>query len=315
MENRNRSTELKANPRLAFNCGICRSPRDRLGNNRVVLEIDKVNSLVTQTTDYYPFGMPYANSQYPERQPYKFGDKELDEMHGLNWYDFNARQFSTAIPRFTTMDPMAEKYYSISPYAYCGNNPVRFKDPDGRNPITALRGAYKAYKVYKAYRATRKAAVAATAGAVVGTESKQVYNYFVSGDTQENADKVFNSLMERANLATSPEYQNQQKREREAKDKQNQQEANIQQTVVNGGHNPQDSGGDFNPNNPNPNKISKVVAGTVAAGILIEQIEANGDSKQNPPAQQQLQDQSQSTPKQEQPQQSLWDRIINFFNF
>lgn len=32
----------------------------------------------------------------------------------------------------TTMDPLAEKYYSISPYAWCGNNSVRFIDPDGR---------------------------------------------------------------------------------------------------------------------------------------------------------------------------------------
>ena len=37
-----------------------------------------------------------------------------------------------AIMRTTTMDPLAEKYYHISPYAWCGNNPVRFIDPDGR---------------------------------------------------------------------------------------------------------------------------------------------------------------------------------------
>ena len=36
------------------------------------------------------------------------------------------------IPRFTTMDPLCEKYYSTSPYAYCNNNPVKYIDPDGR---------------------------------------------------------------------------------------------------------------------------------------------------------------------------------------
>ncbi|WP_455584676.1 hypothetical protein [Bacteroides sp.] len=30
-----------------------------------------------------------------------------------------------------SIDPLCEKYYSISPYAYCMNNPVRFIDPNG----------------------------------------------------------------------------------------------------------------------------------------------------------------------------------------
>lgn len=34
--------------------------------------------------------------------------------------------------RWTSVDPHAEKYYSISPYAYCMNNPVKYIDPDGR---------------------------------------------------------------------------------------------------------------------------------------------------------------------------------------
>jgi len=30
------------------------------------------------------------------------------------------------------MDPLAEKYYSISPYVYCLDNPINRFDPDGR---------------------------------------------------------------------------------------------------------------------------------------------------------------------------------------
>ena len=33
--------------------------------------------------------------------------------------------------RFTTIDPLAEKYPSVSPYAYCNGNPVNLVDPDG----------------------------------------------------------------------------------------------------------------------------------------------------------------------------------------
>jgi hypothetical protein len=52
-------------------------------------------------------------------------------MHGLNLYDYSARQMEPALGRFTTMDPMCEKYYSISPYVYVANNPMNAIDPNG----------------------------------------------------------------------------------------------------------------------------------------------------------------------------------------
>jgi uncharacterized protein RhaS with RHS repeats len=55
-------------------------------------------------------------------------------MHGLNLYDYSARYYESAIGRFTTVDPLAEKYYSCSPYVYTFNNPLRFTDPTGEEP-------------------------------------------------------------------------------------------------------------------------------------------------------------------------------------
>ena len=77
--------------------------------------------------------MAFAETSADEqkKQPYKYNGKELDQKLGLNTYDYSARYFDPALPRFTTVDPMAEKYYSISPYAYVGNNPVNAIDING----------------------------------------------------------------------------------------------------------------------------------------------------------------------------------------
>ena len=103
-----------------------------LGNNDEVVD---EYGYVSQVTNYYPFGAPYADAtavKNADFQPYKYNGKELDLMHGLNTYDYGARQHDPILARWDRIDPLCEKYYSTSPYAYCMNNPVRFIDPDGR---------------------------------------------------------------------------------------------------------------------------------------------------------------------------------------
>ncbi len=112
---------------------------DHLGNNRVVAKAD---GTVVQSNHYYPFGMSFADGITTSSQPYKFGNKELDTDRGLNWYDFSARYKTVDLPPFTTMDPLAEKYYSISPYAYCANNPIKYIDLRGDSISMTMVQAY-----------------------------------------------------------------------------------------------------------------------------------------------------------------------------
>ena len=102
-----------------------------LGNTDEVVD---AKGVVQQVTNYYPFGAPYADASAtlnPSLQAYKYNGKEFELMHGLNTYDHGARQNDPVLCRWDRMDPLSEKYYSTSPYAYCVNNPVRFIDPDG----------------------------------------------------------------------------------------------------------------------------------------------------------------------------------------
>ena len=102
--------------------------KDHQGNVRVVAD---ENGNVEEANDYYPFGGLFTSAT--DVQPYKYNGKELDRKGGLDWYDYGARQYNATIGRWHAVDPMSEKYYSISPYVYCANNPVKYVDPDGRD--------------------------------------------------------------------------------------------------------------------------------------------------------------------------------------
>ena len=62
---------------------------------------------------------------------------ELDRTFGLDNYDIHARQYFAMMPSWDRIDPLVEKYYGISPYAYCGGDPVNLGDYDGMGWITA----------------------------------------------------------------------------------------------------------------------------------------------------------------------------------
>ena len=97
---------------------------------------DSEADTLVQSTIYYASGVPMAQSFGRDKQPYLYNGKEFIEAHGLNEYDSQARMYYSPVMRTTTMDPMAEKYYHISPYAYAGNNFINAIDWMGLGAYT-----------------------------------------------------------------------------------------------------------------------------------------------------------------------------------
>lgn len=94
---------------------------------------------VLERNDYSGYGKRLASSVTSPvggvANRYRFGGKEEQSPVGLGWLDFGARMYDADLARWTTPDPLAEKYPGISPYAYCNTNPVNFVDPDGELPL------------------------------------------------------------------------------------------------------------------------------------------------------------------------------------
>lgn len=118
--------------------------KDHLGNVRLSYadsnndgSIDASTEIIEES-NYYPFGMKhqgYNSNVSPNgnsvAQKWKFGNKELSEELGLDWYDFGFRNYDASLGRWFNIDALAEAYPHASPYGYVENSPILFVDPDG----------------------------------------------------------------------------------------------------------------------------------------------------------------------------------------
>ncbi|CAH1001438.1 hypothetical protein LEM8419_02341 [Neolewinella maritima] len=117
--------------------------RDHLGSSRVSFSDLNGDGNITATTNrltselldeqhYYPFGMAMQGPwvEHSGREDlHRYNGKELNEELGL--FDYGARWYDPTIARWNAVDPLADSYASITPYAYVGNSPIKFIDPDG----------------------------------------------------------------------------------------------------------------------------------------------------------------------------------------
>ncbi|MEP0827474.1 MAG: RHS repeat-associated core domain-containing protein [bacterium] len=108
--------------------------KDHLGSTRVLVRDDGVTS-----AKYYRY-TAYGECKKETMniaQPNKYTGKPLDGELGLNLYYFGARYYMANLGRWMSVDPRISKYRSLSPYNYCGSNPIQRIDVNGEEWYTS----------------------------------------------------------------------------------------------------------------------------------------------------------------------------------
>ncbi len=159
---------------LAETFGFCPADdvSDHLGSVRAVVDGD--TGTVIEASDYYPFGKRIpspgtestvtgtlsvtepvevtesleatvastssatATGSATSQNRWHFSGKESQSFlsASIPLLDFGARMYDPITARWTAQDPLAEKYYAVSPYAYCLGNPISLFDPNGTDVWT-----------------------------------------------------------------------------------------------------------------------------------------------------------------------------------
>jgi RHS repeat-associated protein len=98
------------------------------------LELDELARIISYE-EYFPFGSSSYQAQRSSTETakrYRYMSKEHDEESALAYH--NARYYAAWTLRFASVDPLADKYRSQSPYVFAGNNPTTWAEIAGRGP-------------------------------------------------------------------------------------------------------------------------------------------------------------------------------------
>jgi|GEM_PF-785427 len=100
---------------------------DRLGSGSAVTD---GRGEAVHVLGYMPYGETLLDLSHTHYEtPYQFTVYEKDQETGLHYAE--ARYYDSWLSIFNSTDPMWYKYPSLSPYAYCGNNPIMITDKTG----------------------------------------------------------------------------------------------------------------------------------------------------------------------------------------
>lgn len=145
--------------RIEYNYHI----KDHLGNVRVTVAQQGVfDTKVTESSNYYPFGMLTNNSssmQIDTDNPYKYNGKELHADFDLHWHDYGARYYDAQRVVFTGIDPIAEDFNWVSTYNYAENRPISGIDLWGLQKVHFAKNLQNNKHWYHTYYTVRATAM------------------------------------------------------------------------------------------------------------------------------------------------------------
>ena len=102
---------------------------DHLGSSSWITYTD---GSAVQHLHYLPWGEDFVDQRSTNwNAMYTFSAKEKDTETGYSY--FGSRYYSSALSIWLSVDPMSDKYPSMSPYVYCADNPVKLVDPNGED--------------------------------------------------------------------------------------------------------------------------------------------------------------------------------------
>ena len=113
---------------------------DIQGNVTGVYEAKAGKKQLEQLNEYYAYGGLTADSKGQDRNRYRHTGKELVSDLGINSYDFTARWQYPMAGAFTSPDAKAIDYKWLSPYSFCGGDPINGSDPTGMDTFVDEKG-------------------------------------------------------------------------------------------------------------------------------------------------------------------------------
>ena len=94
---------------------------DHLGSVRAVVNND---GEVIERNDYYPFGLRWNAGELSDNR-YRYNGKETQSFVDVPYTDYGARMLDSKYRvNWFNIDQLLEKHHSLSPYLYCGGNPI-----------------------------------------------------------------------------------------------------------------------------------------------------------------------------------------------